>query len=371
MSLRRLAMAGGLLAVAAIAFIVATAILGGDPPPERPEARARAEPRDAPPPVRASGRVKALARSLPLEARVAQLFLVGFEGTDVSAPIFTSVQDQGWGGVVIGPDNLLWPEAVAGLAGELAVRAAGSGVIRPLVVVEEHPSFPPQQGVTSPREAEAAARAAAEGLAAMGADAVLDPQADLAVPAGPAASSGFSDVARTVAPLARAAVRGWLAGGVLPAVGHFPGQGAASQDPVEGPSVVGAEPEVEAFAPALRRAPAVVVSNAAYTTYDPTTPAALLPAIVRDLLRGDLGFRGVAISDELAGAAAATGATVADAAVRALRAGCDVVRVRSEVERDAAYRRVLSAARTGRIPRARVREALLRVLTLKERAGLL
>lgn len=373
MRLRRLATAAGLVAVGAAAFAVVTALLG-DPAPmrERPAAGASGErPTRAAAPVRASGSVRSLARSLSLEARVAQLFLVGFEGTDGAAPIFASMQQRGWGAIVLGPENVLWPEAVGALAGQLTSTAAAAGHARPLVMVDGLPALPDQRALRSAAEAEATARAAATGLAALGADAVLDPQADLAVPAGPAAKLGFSDEPRVVRRLARAAVKGWLAGGVLPAVGHFPGQGAASQDPVEGPSIVGAEPEVAAFRPALRRAPAVVISNAAYTVYDSVTPAALLPAVVRDLLRGELRFNGVAITDDLAGATAATGGSVGAAAVEALRAGADLVQVRDEQAREAAYVAVLRAARTGRIPRARIEEAVLRVLVMKERAELL
>lgn len=374
MRLRRLAFAAALVVVAGLGFLAATLVVGGDEEvAPRPAVRERANGRataQAPPvaPVRASDRVRALARSLGAEARVAQLFLVGFEGTDGAAPIFASLGERAWGSVVIGPRNVPLPEYLGALAGQIAVAPVEPS---PLVVVDDLPTLPAPPAGRSPAEARTSARSAAQSLRASGVHAVLAPQADLAVPAGPAAETGFADRERAVARLALAAVRGWLEGGVLPAVGHFPGQGAASQDPVEGPSIVGAEPEVAAFAPALRRSPAVVVSNAAYARYDSVTPAVLLPEVVRDLLRGELRFGGVAIADDLVGTTVATGASVGRAATDAIKAGIDVVQIRDPTEADVAFRAVLRAARSGEIPAARLREALLRVLVLKERAGLL
>ena len=112
---------------------------------------------------------------------------------------------------------------------------------------------------------------------------------------------------------------------------------------------------------AVLRAPAMLVSSAAFSAYDPVTPASLTPAIARDLLRGELGYQGVAVSDDLAGAAAATSGSVADAAVLALKAGIDMVQISEPADAEAAYRAVLKA----KVPQARLDEALFRVLALK------
>ncbi|MGI8623926.1 MAG: glycoside hydrolase family 3 N-terminal domain-containing protein, partial [Solirubrobacteraceae bacterium] len=154
-----------------------------------------------------------------------------------------------------------------------------------------------------------------------------------------------------------------------------PGQGAASQDPLDGPATVGlsrvelARRDLRPFRTALRRAPAVTVSSASYTAYDPVTPAALVPGIVRRLLRRVLRFRGVAMTDDVSALATATGESRGRAAVLALKAGIDLVYVPEPAQRSRAYDAVLRAARSGRLPRARVRDAVARVLELKRRAG--
>lgn len=369
-----LALLAGLLGIAGVALlVVGTAEVARDDPPPRERRAAAAKPAataGADPPAAAPVRVPAAIRSaiatMSRAEQVAQLFLVGFDGADASA--FVPLRERGWGGLMITTDNAAAPEQVPGLAGE----AAAGDAVRPLVTVVRVPGYePPPQ---SPGDAVAGAREAARGLAqgwrAAGINLVFAPSADVGIVDG---DGSFGDDPKRVARLADAAVRGWRAGGVIPAPGRFPGEGAASQDPLEGPSSVGltrgelAARDLVPWQRLARSAPALVVSSAAFAGYDPVTPAALTPDLVQGLLREQLGFTGVAVSDELAGVTAATGGSIGDAAVDALRAGVDMVQISDPAEVEAAYRQVLVA----KIPAARLREALVRVLTLKRGAGLL
>jgi beta-N-acetylhexosaminidase len=209
-------------------------------------------------------------------------------------------------------------------------------------------------------------------LRSLGINVVLEPSADVAYAAGPAASTGLADDPADAAALARAAAEGWSDGGLIAAPGHFPGQGSASQDPRDGPATVGlgradlAAADLRVFRAALPHAGAVVVSSAAFAAYDAVTPAALVPAITRDLLRRRLRFDGVAISDEVESLGTSPGADAVDA----LRAGIDLVRVGDPANVDAVYRAVLSAAHSGRLPAARLRDAAAHVLALTARAAL-
>ena len=314
--------------------------------------------------VRVPAEVRAQAAAMTRAQQVAQLFLVGFEGTD--ATVFPALRERGWGGLLLTAANAPSADVGAVLAREAAVGTA----VPPLVAASGIPGFelPAQSPDDDPEAAEAAALARAQALRAAGITLVLAPVADVGI--GTEEVSFGDDPAR-VARLARAAVRGWRAGGVVAAPGRFPGEGAISQDPLEGPATVGlsreelAARDLRPFRALRRSARALVVSSAAFSAYDPVTPAALTPAIVRDLLRRDLGFTGVAISHDLAGVAAATGGSVAEAAVEALRTGIDMVQIADPADAEAAYRAVLAA----RIPRERLREALLRVLALKRLAA--
>jgi beta-N-acetylhexosaminidase len=205
---------------------------------------------------------------------------------------------------------------------------------------------------------------------------VLHPSADLGVAGGPAELRAFSDDPREAAARVRAAVDGWTDADVLPAPGRFPGEGAASQDPLAGPATVGLsldelmQRDVQPFLAVAQRAPAIQMSAALYAAWDGVTPATLLPEAV-DLLRGPVGFDGAVVSADLVSVTAATGESVGAAAVQALKAGCDVLLVPgARSDREEAYRALLDAVEGGELSRARIDEALLQVLSLKRRVGL-
>lgn len=112
---------------------------------------------------------------------------------------------------------------------------------------------------------------------------------------------------------------------------------------------------------------AVLVSHNIVTCMDESLPASLSPAVYR-VLREELGFAGVALTDDLAMDAVADYAAGGQAAVLALQAGADMV-VSSDLERD--LDRVLQAVAEGSLSRERVEEAALRVLQWKLRLGVL
>jgi beta-N-acetylhexosaminidase len=187
----------------------------------------------------------------------------------------------------------------------------------------------------------------------------------------------FSDDFRVVSRLAAAAVEGWRAGGVVPAVGHFPGQGSASEDPDVANATVGQTigalraRDVRPFAAVARRAPVIVMSNAVYAGWDGVTPATALPDAFA-LLRRDLRYRGAIMTADLAATAPVLGTGVGDAAVQALEAGADILYVGGRpAQQEDAYRAILRAVRTKRISRARLQLSVQRVMALKQSAGLL
>ena len=114
-----------------------------------------------------------------------------------------------------------------------------------------------------------------------------------------------------------------------------------------------------------------MISLAFFAAYDPVTPGALSPAIATDLLRGELDFEGVAVTDDLSSGAISAGIGAPDAAVQALAAGADLAVVSDPAEAQKARMAILSAAHSGEIPRDRLDQAAARVLTLKEQLGLL
>jgi beta-N-acetylhexosaminidase len=319
-------------------------------------------------------------RGLPLPRAAAKVFAVGFEGRVARGRVRERLAQRDWGALLVTNRNYVSPSQLRALS-RSARRAARRARHEPPLVAA-NPALignlgpRPQVDVGADGEPEAAraeARAAARRLRAAGVGLVLAPNADLGIGGGPAEPRAFGDDPRTVARFVREAVAGWNDARVAPAPGRFPGEGGASQDPLVGAATVGLSRDeliardVRPFAGVVATAPAMQMSAAVYAAWDGVTPATLLADAVR-LLRGRLGFRGVVVSADLVAATAATGGGVGDAAVEALKAGCDLLLVPGgREEQDAAYRAVLAAVRTGVIPRARLDEAAARVRVLARR----
>jgi beta-N-acetylhexosaminidase len=100
----------------------------------------------------------------------------------------------------------------------------------------------------------------------------------------------------------------------------------------------------------------------------PELPATLAPAILTGLLRDDLGFKGLVITDALGMGAIVNGFGAGDAAVRALEAGADALLMPADP--DAAIRAVVAAVQSGRLTRPRIQQSVVKLLAAKERLGL-
>lgn len=308
------------------------------------------------------------------ERLVERLFVAGF-------PTRTGPQ-RSWGGLLVTDANFASATQFRTLVRTLQRRAARASRPVPLIVADPAllgtlgPVDAPTLGAEgTPRAARKTSEAAAGRVRTAGVDVVLAPAADLAVGGGPTELRSFGDDPLRVAAFVRASVDGWLAGGVAPVPGRFPGEGAASQDPLEGPATVGLSldelvaRDLRPFAGVVARAPAMQMSAALYAAFDSVTPATLLADAVR-LLRGRLGFRGVVVSADLTAATAATGEDIGAAAVAALNAGCDLLLVPGDrAAQDEAFAAVVAAVRSGVVPKARTDEALRRVTALRSRAG--
>jgi beta-N-acetylhexosaminidase len=313
----------------------------------------------------------------------ARLFLVGIGGTRASPGILRSFARHEWGGVVLEPGNGSSPQQVADLVGAIRGSALSARHVAPLIAASQlggaldavPVGSAPQAAAAGTAGAQAAARGAARALRPLGVRMVLAPDADIGFAGGPWEGVSFSDDPATASAMVAAAVAGWKAGKVAPAPGHFPGEGAASGDPALEAATVGLSldelkaRDLKPFAAIAQQAPAIQLSAATYVAFDGVTPATLLPEVV-GLLRGDLGFGGVIVSGDLAAASLAGGEPVAQLAVRAIKAGVDLVWIPGDAgDQDAAWRAIVRALRTGEIPVARVADALARVSRLRADYG--
>ncbi|MCB2111379.1 MAG: glycoside hydrolase family 3 protein [Defluviimonas sp.] len=165
-------------------------------------------------------------------------------------------------------------------------------------------------------------------LRAVGIDCDCAPSADIAGPGTHAflRNRCFGETAGTVAAAARAAAEGLLAGGVLPVVKHMPGHGRASIDSHLAPPRVSAALETlratdfAAFR-ALADLPMAMTGHIVFEAIDPDRPATASPGVIA-LIRGEIGFRGLLLSDDLSMEALSGG--IGARAAAAVGAGCDI-----------------------------------------------
>jgi beta-N-acetylhexosaminidase len=332
-----------------------------------------------------------LARRLPLERKVAQLFLFGFRGTDLNAEIFRRLRRLDLGGIVLAAPNYLGDPALLGqLGGEARVIASQERHVPPWVLaVQDGAEFNALQGLppalapadlASADEAAAQATETARTLRGLNVTGVLGPVLDVGFESGSALGARiYSDDPAEVSAYGEAVIGAYRQDRLFGAVKHFPGLGTADQSTELGPATVGLdldelrERDLRPFRAAIEAGAAgVLLSHALYPVNDFTQPASLTRAIATDLLRGELGFQGVTVTDDLADPAITALYSVPDAAVQALRAGADLLFISGPAgDQQAAYAAVLRAVRRGEVPRRRLDAALLRALEAKEDYGLI
>ena len=178
------------------------------------------------------------------------------------------------------------------------------------------------------------------------------------------------DVARHVA----AWVRGCARGGALSCAKHFPGHGRTVGDShIERPSVGAPRAQLEQdlapFRAAVRAGTdSMMTAHVVYPALDPAGRAATLsPPILGDLLRGELGFGGLVVTDAIIMEGLTEGGSEAAASVQAVAAGCDVLLYPQDA--GAVMRELEAAVADGRLPRERVEDALRRIASAAERVA--
>lgn len=181
----------------------------------------------------------------------------------------------------------------------------------------------------------------------------------------------------TVATHSTAFLKGMLQAGVITTAKHFPGLGRVTGNTDFSAGVTDAtttrtDPFLEPFRSAVKAGtPFVMVSSAIYSKIDPHTQAAFSSAVMRDLLRGSLGFKGAIISDDLGAAVAVSDHTPAQRALDFLKAGGNVVLTVKPSDIVPMTAAVLSRMPQDAALRSAVSDSVRRVLTAKQNAGLL
>jgi beta-N-acetylhexosaminidase len=321
---------------------------------------------------------------LTLRRQVGELLILSFHGGRAPAYVRAILRDGTAGGTILFGDNVQTAAQLRALTRTLQRAAGGRALIavdqeggRIRIVPFSAPAAGQPQLATTARAA-AAARDAASDLRALGINVNLAPVAD--VPSSAAAvirDRAFPGDAARVAGLVRAAARAYAGSRVATTAKHFPGFGAAGVNTDLGPVTIdrsAARLRGEDLAP-FRAAvdagvPIVMASHALYPALDRRRIASQSAAVLDGILRSELRFTGVVMTDSIEAAAVRRRSSVQTAAVRSVTAGADIVLMTGPGSFRLIYPRLLAEARRSPAFRRRVRAAAARVLELKRQLGL-
>ena len=331
-----------------------------------------------------------------IRSSIGQFLIASFPATTVPAELRSLAREFGLGGVILFARNIEAPEQVAELAYDLqalgtelpvwvSVDQEGGRVARLRAPFTE---WPPMATLGRSGDVTLASRfaaALAAELRAVGVTLDYAPVLDIHTnPQNPVIGDrALADNAEAVGRLGAAIIRSLQESGVAACGKHFPGHGDTSVDShldlpvVEHPPDRIRRVECVPFREAIGADVAfIMTAHVLVPALDEDKPATLSPRIVNDILRQELGFEGVILSDDLDMQAIAKSYTPSDAAVQAVTAGCDGVMVcRTGVtdrSRDIdvqaqVLEALVHAVEDGRIPYKRFEDAVMRHRRAKER----
>ncbi|WP_227356382.1 beta-N-acetylhexosaminidase [Haladaptatus salinisoli] len=336
---------------------------------------------------------ESVVSSLSLPEKVGQLFVAGFDGTRPTAEIEELVSERSLGGVIYFGRNVESPEQLRTLSRTLRGFVPDGGP--PLLVTvdqeggrvarlswgTELPSAMALGAADDPALAARAGAAVGRELRALGVDVDLAPVLDVNNnPDNPVIGArSFGERPGRVAELGAAFAAGLQNGGVVACGKHFPGHGDTAVDSHLDLPVVDHDRErldrveLRPFRRAVDAGiDAVMTTHVAFPAVaeDAERPATLSRRVVTGLLREELGFDGLVVTDCMEMNAIADGVGTVEGCVRAVEAGCDLVCV-SHTPRTqrAAIDAVVAAVESGRVSESRVDESVRRVLRVKRAYG--
>lgn len=371
-----------LIAAALLAFVVGIVVGAGGGGDEKPAARepgTRTAGGNTIVPPAAEQEPEEPVDRLSLRQQVGQVVILRFAGLEAPGYVLDALSERRAAGVILFRDNVESGEQLRALTASL--REAGGddtlvmvdqegGDIRILPWAPPLASAPAQQSAGTVRSD---ARAAARELRKNGVNVTLAPVGDVPTVDGAAlAGRAFSEDPATASQAMAESVRGWKSGGVMTTAKHFPGLGGATVNTDDGPSTIErTREELDAvdlppFAAAIEAGvPLVMIGHARYPALDPDDIASQSEPILRDLLRRDMGFEGVVVTDSMEAAASLATGDITTISERALRAGADLLLLTGQGSFAPVSEHLLEAARESTGLRLRVRESAARVLALK------
>ncbi len=347
---------------------------------------------------RAAPAVDTLLNAMTLEQRVGQMFMVSAYGKTLSDTTTAFIKEMMPGGVALFTYNGTLPDEVTHTVNDWQGVVTGVGAKVPLFVSIDQEggsvtrlttgfaSLPAgwALGAMPLEDARHVGQIVAEELSAVGINMNLAPVTDVQTIRSNLLMDRrtFGSKPDRVGAAAAAISAGMADRNVIAVLKHFPGHGDADDShtvlPVVDYPLARVEAvELQSFRLAIQAgAEVVMVGHIVYPALDPTPglPASLSPRVINDVLRGELGFNGVVITDAMDMGAIVDHFGKGEAAVRAINAGVDMIVTGPHMPMDAQREMrnaVIDAVRRGDISQTRIDQAVTRLLNLKAKHGLL
>lgn len=336
--------------------------------------------------------VEALLAKMTLEEKVGQLMMVGFAGKEVDPAITDLVRGYRVGGVCLFGRNVGSSAQIGRLNDD--VRALLADSVPPFIAVDQEggnvvrvsdgnlvlPGNMVLGAARQPELAFEAGRAQGEDLVRLGFNMNLAPVLDVnSNPLNPVIGlRAFSDDVKLVSELGAQFVRGQQAAQIISIAKHFPGHGAVDADSHRALPIVRAplkevRRQLQPFEEAMKAGldGLMTAHIATPTLTGDEMPATLSRRVLGGVLRDELQFDGLVITDELEMDAIDRHYGVGRAAVMAINAGADMVLIPWRLEKkEEVWMALLDAARSGELPAARIDRSVRRILGTKVRHGL-
>lgn len=329
-------------------------------------------------------KVDQIVASMSQTEKLGQMVMIGIQGTKVDDDSLYMLHQFHMGGVILFDRNMESPEQVKQLTSDLQAQSnekvplfigideEGGDVVR----MAEKLTPPPSQkeiGATGDIEqAKTWAIKTAKSLKEMGINVNFAPVADV----GSNDKRSYSTDTNTVIDFVRAATKGYQQENIIYSLKHFPGIGKGKVDSHIDSSSIDVVKEVLMTEDILpfktiidENEPNdyfILVSHLKYPALDEEYPASLSSKIMTDLLRNELGYKGIIITDDMEMGAVANHNDFRSIGVNAVKAGADIVLVCHEYEhQQEVYLGLLDAVNSGEISQERIDESVKRIIKVK------
>lgn len=329
-------------------------------------------------------KVDQIVESMSQTEKLGQMVMIGIQGTKVDDDSLYMLNQYHMGGVILYDRNMENPEQVKQLTSDLQAQSnekvplfigideEGGDVVR----MAEKLTPPPSQkeiGATGDIEqAKTWAIKTAKSLKDMGINVNFAPVADV----GSNDKRSYSTDTNTVIDFVRAATKGYQQENIIYSLKHFPGIGKGRVDSHVDSSSIDVAKEVlmtEDIIPFKTIIDEndpndyfILVSHLKYPALDEEYPASLSSKIMTDLLRNELGYKGIIITDDMEMGAVANHNDFRSIGVKAVKAGVDIVLVCHEYEhQQEVYLGLLDAVNSGEISQERIDESVKRIIKVK------